>query len=120
VGGIEGGSLRFSIEFADVNGDQTVEAPANSRPLSELTSQLGAGALNGGLGGLGGGAPSGEQEQPPAGSAEPPAAGGGAGTPRTPQAPPGVENFQNYANCLDQAEPDDTEALQRCSALLQP
>jgi hypothetical protein len=115
VGGLESGTLRFSIEFADVNGDQEVEAPARARPLSDLTSQLGAGALDGGLGGLGG---NGEPQEPePEPGAVPPgddgtAGGGGAGQPT-------VEDFQRYADCLDQVEPDDTEALARCSALLQ-
>ena len=46
VNGISGGSLRFSIELTKVNGDQKVEAPAKSRPISDLTTQLrGAGAL---------------------------------------------------------------------------
>ena len=40
VNGISGGSLRFSIELAKVNGDQKVEAPAKSRPISDLTTQL--------------------------------------------------------------------------------
>ena len=35
------GTIRFSVEFADVNGDQEVEAPANARPLSALTRSLG-------------------------------------------------------------------------------
>jgi hypothetical protein len=115
VGGLEGGSLRFSVEFADVNGDQQVEAPARSRPLSELTSQLGAGALSGGIGDLGGGEAEDPEEPPPADTSPPPATPGGSG-----QAAPEVEDFQRYADCLDQVEPDDTEALQRCSALLAP
>ena len=119
VGGLEGGTLRFSVEFANVNGDQEVEAPAKARPLSDLTSQLGPGALSGGLGGLGGGA--GQPEAEPDLGAVPPGddgtgaegAGGTAGQPT-------VEDFQRYADCLDQVEPDDTDALARCSALLQP
>ena len=117
IGGIEGGSLKFSLEFADVNGDQEIEAPAKSRPLSELTSQLGAGALNGGLGDLGAGQQ--EEPEPELGETAPetggqPETGGG-------QAPaPDADDFQNYADCLDRIEPNDTEALAQCSALLQP
>ena len=104
VGGIEGGSLKLSIEFANVNGDQKIEAPAKSRPLSELTSQLGANALSGGLG-LGSG-DSGEDE-----TADPPASDGEAKE-------PAVDDFQKYADCLDRIDPDDTAGLDRCSALL--
>jgi hypothetical protein len=93
VGGIEGGSLRFSIEFANVNGDQRIEAPATSRPLSELTTQL-DGALSGGL--------DLDSEQPESGVGE----------------PPPVDDYQNYADCLDRVDPEDTAALDRCSALL--
>jgi hypothetical protein len=32
---------------------------------------------------------------------------------------PGTEDFQAYADCLDKARPEDTEALQRCAELLQ-
>ena len=65
AGGIEGGSLRFSVEFADVNGDQTVKAPAKARPIADLAKQLGGlGALGGdgsGSGGQDGGGPEGSQ-----------------------------------------------------------
>jgi hypothetical protein len=29
-----------------------------------------------------------------------------------------VEEFQAYEKCLDEARPEDTEALQRCAELL--
>jgi hypothetical protein len=103
IGGIEGGTLEFSVEFSDVNGDQQIEAPANARPLSDLTDSLGAGAL----GGLGGGGES----------------SGGAPLPETPSSPPtttgpDAEDFERYADCLDKARPEDTEALQRCADVL--
>ena len=112
VGGIEGGSLQFSIEFGDVNGDQRIEAPAKARPLSDLTRSLGTGALGGGTGGgsggtgggsgggAGGGSGGGTQARPPSGST------------------PDAEAFKDYAECLDKAKPQDTQALQRCSELL--
>ena len=60
--GIEGGSLRISIELSDVNGDQTVEAPADPLPIKDLSTQLGGfGALGGK--GLGGAAPDPDQDQ---------------------------------------------------------
>ncbi len=86
VNGISGGSLRFSIELSRVNGDQKVEAPAESRPISDLTTQLrGAGAL-GALGGT--------QEEP------------------------NTSGQGSYSDCLDKAQPDDTDALARCAELL--
>jgi len=105
VNGISGGTLRFSVELGKVNGDQKVEAPAKSRPISDLTSQLqGAGAL----GALGGGA--GANPQAPSTTAP-----GGA----VPEGEDGgVQTFQDYSECLDKARPDDTAALSRCAELL--
>ena len=57
LGGLEGGTLTFSIELLDVNGDQEIEAPANARPLSDLTDSLGADALGGLTGGGDGATP---------------------------------------------------------------
>jgi hypothetical protein len=123
--GIEGGSMELTIEFRDVGKPQRIEAPAQSRPLSELTKQLGgAGAL-----GLGGALGQGGSGQGGAGQ------GGAGGTPQVPQAPQSpqspqggsggsggagndTEAFQRYADCLDRADPQDTAALQRCSELL--
>lgn len=130
VRGIEGGSLELTIEFRDVGKPQKIEAPPQSRPLSDLTKQLGgAGAL-----GLGGALGTGQGGAGQGGAGQ----GGSAGTPQvpqqqtpqtpqTPQAPQGggsggsggdAETFQRYADCLDKADPQDTAALQRCSELL--
>lgn len=98
VNGIEGGSLRFSVELGDVNGDQSVEAPAKARPISELTQQLGGAAALGGLGSSG--------QTPPATD---PAPG---------QTTPDTEKIQEYADCLDKTKPEDTEARARCAELL--
>jgi hypothetical protein len=99
LGGIQSGSIEFEVEFSKVNGNQEIQAPAHARPLSDLTTSLGgAGAL-----GLGGG---GSQPTAP----EPPTSGG---------ANPDAQNFKDYADCLDNARPQDTEALQRCADLLQ-
>jgi hypothetical protein len=94
LNGLESGSLKFSIEFSDVNGDQQIEAPARPRPIAELENQLGAGAIGGGV----------VPAQPPSRD--------GQGR------QPSVDEYQNYVDCLDQADPDDTDALRRCSALL--
>jgi hypothetical protein len=97
LGGIQSGSIEFQVEFSDVNGDQQIEAPANARPISDLTRSLGGGGTLPGLG-----------------------AGTGSATPNVPDnSTPEAQDFQNYADCLDKARPEDTEALQRCADLLQ-
>jgi hypothetical protein len=101
LGGIQSGSIEFEVEFAKVNGDQQIEAPANPRPLSALTESLGG---TPGLGGVVGG-------------------GSGGTLPDAPQSEDGTtpeaQDFKQYADCLDKARPEDTEALQRCADLLQ-
>jgi hypothetical protein len=93
LGGIESGAIEFEVELSDVNGDQEIEAPANARPLSALTDSLGGT----GVPGLG------QQD-----------------TPTQPESTsPEAQDFQEYAECLDNARPEDTEALQRCAELLQ-
>jgi hypothetical protein len=99
LGGLTGGTITFSIELRNVNGNQKIEAPAHSRPLSKLTKSLG-----GALGALG------------AGTATPDDSGSGSDS--------GGDNssdseFQQYAKCLDKAKSNDTEQLQRCADLLQ-
>ena len=98
LGGLQGGTIVFSVELRDVNGDQEIEAPANARPLSKLTTSLGGSAL----GGLGAGAGTPEQASPDGEGDE-----------------PSTEEFRNYSECLDKARPEDTEELQRCADLLQ-
>ena len=119
VRGIEGGSLELTIEFRGVGKPQRIEAPAQSRPLSDLTKQLGgAGALGlGGALGQGGAGQGGSAETPQVPQQQVPQSpqdgaggtGGGGGD---------AETFQRYAECLDKADPQDTAALQRCSELL--
>jgi hypothetical protein len=53
--GIDSVKIDFSLTLNDVNQPQTITAPANSKPLSDLTSQLGG---LGALGALGGGSSS--------------------------------------------------------------
>jgi hypothetical protein len=130
LSGISSGTLRFSIEFRDVNGDQEIEAPARARPLSELTRSLGgAGALGDALGAAG------DEEDPTLTTTTPEEQGTTTETTPTvpeqptPQVPdpgsggtttaPDAAQFKDYAECLDDARPEDTEALQRCAQLLQ-
>jgi hypothetical protein len=101
LGGIQSGKVEFEVEFTNVNGDQQIEAPAHARPISSLTRSLGG---TPGLGGI-------ATEE------------GGGTLPANPDdgqtGGPGSEQFQAYAECLDKARPEDTEALQRCAELLQ-
>ena len=48
AGGLKSGQLRFDLTIADLNKEQTINAPAGARPFSELQSQLAA--LQGGTG----------------------------------------------------------------------
>ncbi len=109
VGGIEGGALELAVEFRDVAGEQRITAPAQARPLSDLTKQLG-GARTLGLGVRGGGGRRGQTPRLPR-QQSPRAPRGGEGD---------AETFQRYAKCLEQAGPQNTAAQQRCSQLLQP
>lgn len=99
--GASGADASLSFELADLNQPQTVTAPANPRPFSDLSGSLG------GLGGsLGGGGSGGSTPSPSA-----PGAGGGS-TPGG--APP---NVQRYSQCI-QAAGSDAAKRQRCVALL--
>jgi hypothetical protein len=84
--------LSLTIELADLNEPQTIEAPATSRPLDELLGQfqgLLGGALGGAAGGLGG--PS----------------GGGTSS----------EQLDAYTRCIQEAGSDVARA-QQCASLL--
>jgi hypothetical protein len=102
--GIDAGTLQFSVELADVNGDQEIQAPRKASPLSKLTRSLGGGWMLEGLG-SGGDAP---------GNADPSEAPSDSEDDTGPEA----ESFREYADCLDEARPGDTRALQRCAELL--
>jgi hypothetical protein len=119
LGGIESGKVQFSVEFRDVNGDQEIEAPRKARPLEKLTRSLGG--LDA-LIDLAGGedAPTDDGEL---GTSEPevtPPSGEGTETsPDDSGTEPEEEAFREYAECLDDARPEDTEALQNCADLLE-
>lgn len=108
VGGVTGASIRLSAELDDVGGDQRVEAPRQSQPLSVLTSQIGG--LDALAGGLGGGGNGGETTTP-----APDAPAGGT---TTDDAGTAIDDFQRYSDCLDAADPDDAQAIARCRDLL--
>jgi hypothetical protein len=100
LGGLKAGSITFSVELRNVNGDQQIEAPTHSRPLSKLTNSLG-----GAIGALGAGGGTGQEPGPEQGQ------GNGGST--------SADQFRKYSDCLDKARPEDTEQLQRCADLLQ-
>lgn len=95
LSGLKSGTLSFSIDFTDVGQPQTIKAPANAKPLSDLTSQLGGlgGVLGGSAGGTSGGSASGS---------------GG----------PSASALQKYSQCLQKADPSKPAELQKCADLL--
>jgi hypothetical protein len=109
VGGAEGGSLAFSIEFANVGGQQRVNAPTRAKPIKELLDQLGG--LSG-LGGVGGGTGS----APGGGGSSGSGSGGSSGG--SPNQTPDVKQFEKYSDCLRKANPNDVQALSKCAQLL--
>ncbi len=128
-GGPSGGTLSFSVEFANVGGDQEITVPENPRPLSDLAEQLsGLGGLlgEGSVPGADGGssaptAPdSGGQGLAPDGAGQLPAPDGGGAPPRDPGGPasPDEERFRQYGECLQEADPQDQADLQKCNELL--
>jgi hypothetical protein len=91
LGGLKSGTLSFSIEFSDVGKPQTITAPTNAKPLSELTSKLGG--LSGILGGSGSSGTSGSSG-------------------------PSAAAQSKYAQCLQNADPSKPAELTKCNALL--
>ena len=124
LGDIKSGAFEFELEFADVNGDQEIEAPAKARPLSALTRSLGGSSaldsLGRGITGDTGGSEDALGESTP--EITPPSKGENEGGQLPPESTttPEAEDFKEYAECLDEARPEDTEALQRCAELLRP
>jgi hypothetical protein len=97
--GATGGSIKFSLDFSDVGQDQTIQAPANAKPLNEL---------QGALGGLGGGTVPGAS-----GSGD----SGGSGSSGSGSAP-NADQLQKYSQCLQQADPNDPASINDCQKLL--
>jgi len=101
AGGLEGGRVSFSIEFANVGSPQPITAPEDARPISELTQQL-QGLLGGALGA--------------------PQTGGGGTTAPTPgtTTPPqtDAEKQKAYDECI-KTDPSDASVKSFCQVLLQ-
>jgi hypothetical protein len=103
--GAEGGTLKFAIDFKEVGAKQTITPPTDAQPISELQQQLGG--IGGGLGGLGGSGDSGGSGSDGSGGGS---SGGGTN--------PSPAQFEKYSKCLEQANPSDTGAIQKCAQLL--
>ncbi|HEX2128195.1 MAG TPA: hypothetical protein VHF58_03155 [Solirubrobacterales bacterium] len=87
--------ITFGYEVADINEEQTIEAPADAQPIEELVGDLGVNLDDlGGLGGLGGAGGGG--------------GGGGGG---------GAPNTDAYLECLQQAG-SDADAINDCASEL--
>lgn len=114
LGGLTGGRVTFELTFTAVGEPVDIQAPEDAAPIEELGTQIQA--LTGGLGGAGGlpglpegGGGDGGGEAPPAGGTEAPEApptGGDAGS------------FQEYTDCVAQADPNDTAALEACTEII--
>jgi hypothetical protein len=99
VGGLEGGTISFSIEFANVGSPQPIEAPQDARPISELTQQL-QGLIGGALG-------------------TPQAGGGGTAAPAPAPVPQtDAQKQKAYDECV-KTDPTDTQVKAFCQVLLQ-
>jgi hypothetical protein len=105
--GASGGTLTFSIDFAKVGETKTITPPTNAKPISELQQQLGG--LGGGLGGLGGSG---------SGSSGSGSGGSGSGSSGSGGSNPSQSQFDKYSKCLQNADPSDTTAIQKCAQLL--
>jgi hypothetical protein len=91
------GTLAFDLVIADLNKDQSIAAPANPRPFSELATALR---------GIAGAATGGATTPPATGSTTPPSSGSGS-----------TGALGSYSACLQQAAGDIAKA-QRCASLL--
>jgi hypothetical protein len=98
--GLKSGQLGVDVKIAQLNQPQTISAPANPKPFTDLSSAIrGLGAL----GALGGGG----------GTSAPGGTGGTSGSSGS------SANIQAYAQCVQQAG-NDIAKTQACAKLLTP
>jgi hypothetical protein len=97
AGGLKSGELDFTVTLTDVNEPQTIEAPKNAKPISELQRQL----QSSGFGSLGGGSGS-------SGSGSSGSSGSGSGA--------SSAKSRRYLKCVQKAQ--GTAELNACSDLL--
>jgi hypothetical protein len=108
--GAQGGNVTFSLDLRDVGKPQTVQAPSNAKPLSELQAQLqgSSGGSFGGSGSGGSGSSSGSGGSGSSGSGGSGSGGGGTSS----------SDAQKWAKCIQQAN-GDAAAIQKCNKILQ-
>jgi hypothetical protein len=92
--GLQGGDIKFSLEFSNVGKPLTVSAPANAQPLSSLSGLLGSSSLGGSSSGSG-------------------SSSSGSGS----SSGPSTKQVQAYAKCLQDAG-SNSSAIQKCASIL--
>lgn len=105
AGGLESGTLKLDLTIADLNEDQSIKAPADARPLEELTSQFGGAGAGAATGAAGATGEQGAVQSDGAASEAPAAAGGEP-----------AANAE-YLQCLDAAG-TDLAKVQECASQL--
>jgi hypothetical protein len=98
--GLSGGTITFDLTLADLNQQQTIDAPANPKSFDELTKALRS--TLGGLLGTTGGTTGGTTTTTPS---------------QTLTTPSGDAKAQEYAKCISEAGGDIAKA-QKCSSIL--
>lgn len=114
VGGLKKGTVRLTLTIADLNKDQKVSAPATTKPLSQLTSQI-----SGLLGGLGLGSALGSPNSS-SGSGSSSGGSGAGGSGSTGSGATGSiapSAASKYAQCLQSAGTDIAK-VNACAKLL--
>lgn len=112
--GLQGGDVDFTLQLSEVNQPQTVTAPKNARPFSELQKQLGSSSLGGlGAGSSGSGSSSGSSGTS-SGSSSGTSSGGGTSS----NVPSGIDPkaARRYLKCVQSAQ--SRAALQGCASIL--
>lgn len=112
--GAQSGNLSLSLDLSEVGQEQTVQAPPNPRPLSELQQQFGGGSAFGGGGtapGAGGSGGSGSDGGSGSGS-------GGSGGSGSGGSKPSSADAQKWARCIQQADPSNQAQIAKCNELL--
>jgi hypothetical protein len=116
--GAQGGNVTFSLDLRDVGKPQTVQAPANAKPLSELRSQLGGGTSGGSTFGGGSGSGSGGSGSSGSGSGGSGSGGSGSGGSGSGGGASSAD-AQRWAKCIQKAN-GSAAAIQKCNKILQP
>jgi hypothetical protein len=121
--GVERGKVDMALEIADVNEEQQITPPKDARPLSELQSSLGLGALGGDTGGGSGSSGGGSGGSSGGGSSGSGSSGGGSsGGGSDLGSGGGSSNLdsrrsQRYLECLSKA--DQPADVEKCAAILE-